>query len=392
MIDRELYLPERWTDDPARCRAARVPEQVAFRTKPQLAQLMLERALDSGVPASWVTADEVYGGSPALPEWLQERHLPYVLAVKCTELLQAPGPDSPGAARTSAEQLAAGVPAEQWIACSAGHGAKGPLLALLVPSAIISCTGSAGRRPGAGPVRRAGAGGGALRHPTHQPPWSCRAARLGRAWRASVDRGGLPSWWWRSRRPTRPTDSTTGSGSRSADLSRRRRSKDPCALLPLRRAGSATQASHPADSRDAARCQAAGRVVDGRRSSPSAPASGGERGGQLLGGAAGAKHRACPDVPRAQIPPTLAAAASQLTPGDGEWHHGLLAYCAVSERIPRALRHGRIGRAGVMPSPAHGSCGWGRRRPGVGGRGVIVSPTGEQVEERRIGVAVTTPS
>jgi SRSO17 transposase len=48
-----------------------------------------------------------------------------VLAVKCTELLQAPGPDSPGAARTSAEQLAAGVPAEQWIACSAGHGAKG---------------------------------------------------------------------------------------------------------------------------------------------------------------------------------------------------------------------------------------------------------------------------
>jgi SRSO17 transposase len=125
MIDRELYLPERWTDDPARCRAARVPEQVVFRTKPQLAQLMLERALDSGVPASWVTADEVYGGSPALREWLQERHLPYVLAVKCTELLQAPGPDSPGAARTSAEQLAAGVPAEQWIACSAGHGAKG---------------------------------------------------------------------------------------------------------------------------------------------------------------------------------------------------------------------------------------------------------------------------
>ena len=124
-IDRELYLPERWTDDPERCRAARVPEQVEFRTKPQLAQLMLERALDSGVPASWVTADEVYGGSPALREWLQERHLPYGLAVKCTELLQAPGPDSPGAARTSAEQLAAGVPAEQWIACSAGHGAKG---------------------------------------------------------------------------------------------------------------------------------------------------------------------------------------------------------------------------------------------------------------------------
>jgi hypothetical protein len=81
MIDRELYLPERWTDDPARCRAAKVPEEIGFRTKPQLAQLMLERALDAGVPAAWVTADEVYGGSPSLRAWLEERHLPYVLAV-----------------------------------------------------------------------------------------------------------------------------------------------------------------------------------------------------------------------------------------------------------------------------------------------------------------------
>jgi len=48
MIDRELYLPESWTDDPARCRAAKVPEEVGFRTKPQLAQLMLERAWTPG--------------------------------------------------------------------------------------------------------------------------------------------------------------------------------------------------------------------------------------------------------------------------------------------------------------------------------------------------------
>jgi SRSO17 transposase len=123
MIDRELYLPERWTDDPERCRAARVPEQVGFRTKPELAQLMLERALDAGTPAAWVTADEVYGGSPALRGWLEGRGVWHVLAVKCTELLAVDGPQGP--VRTSAEQLAAAVPAEQWIACSAGHGAKG---------------------------------------------------------------------------------------------------------------------------------------------------------------------------------------------------------------------------------------------------------------------------
>ena len=54
-IDRELYLPRAWTNDPARCRAARVPEQVGFRTKPQLARVLLERPLDAEVPASWVT-------------------------------------------------------------------------------------------------------------------------------------------------------------------------------------------------------------------------------------------------------------------------------------------------------------------------------------------------
>jgi SRSO17 transposase len=112
MIDRELYLPESWTDDPPRCRAARVPEQVGFRTKPALARVMLERALDAGVPAAWVTADEVYGGSPTLRPWLEGRGVSYVLAVKCTEPLEASSPN--GVVRERAEQLAAAVPAEQW--------------------------------------------------------------------------------------------------------------------------------------------------------------------------------------------------------------------------------------------------------------------------------------
>jgi SRSO17 transposase len=121
-IDRELYLPRCWTDDPARCRAARVPEEVGFQTKPQLARVMLERALDAGVPASWVTADEVYGGDPALRGWLEDRGVSYVLAVKGSEPL---GTATQGSVRATAAQLAACVPVEQWVACSAGHGAKG---------------------------------------------------------------------------------------------------------------------------------------------------------------------------------------------------------------------------------------------------------------------------
>jgi SRSO17 transposase len=123
MIDRELYLPRSWSDDPERCQAARVPEHVGFRTKPQLARVMLERALDADVPAAWVTADEAYGGDPALRAWLEGRGVWHVLAVKCTELLGVDGPQ--GRKRVSAEQLAAGVPAERWIGCSAGDGAKG---------------------------------------------------------------------------------------------------------------------------------------------------------------------------------------------------------------------------------------------------------------------------
>jgi SRSO17 transposase len=107
VIDRELYLPQGWIDDPVRLKAAGVPDQVGFATKPELARVMLERALDAEVPAGWVTADEVYGGSPALRGWLEGRTMPYVLAVKSTEPLPpASGPSA------SAAWLAARVPPE----------------------------------------------------------------------------------------------------------------------------------------------------------------------------------------------------------------------------------------------------------------------------------------
>ena len=82
--------------------------------------MLLERALDAGVPAAWVTADEVYGGDPALRRFLEGRGVSYVLAVKGTEPLRTATQGS-----ATAVQLATRVAAEQWVACSAGHGAKG---------------------------------------------------------------------------------------------------------------------------------------------------------------------------------------------------------------------------------------------------------------------------
>src|SRR5699024_4351444 len=64
-VDRELYLPKAWTEDPGRCAAAGVPEQRGVATKPQLASAMLERAHTAGIPARWVAADSVYGQQSA---------------------------------------------------------------------------------------------------------------------------------------------------------------------------------------------------------------------------------------------------------------------------------------------------------------------------------------
>jgi SRSO17 transposase len=91
LIDRELYLPRAWIDDPDRCAAAGVPQQVGFATKVELARRMLDRALRVGTPAGWVTTDEFYGGDRQLRRDPQARGTGYVLAVACSHHLRLPG-------------------------------------------------------------------------------------------------------------------------------------------------------------------------------------------------------------------------------------------------------------------------------------------------------------
>ena len=119
MIDRELYLPRGWTTDPARCAAAGIPEEVEFATKPALAKTMMGRALDAGVPARWVAADEVHGADPGLRADLEARQVGYVLAIGCDRRVPtAAGPMRP-------DILAANLPKGAWQRLSAGPGAKG---------------------------------------------------------------------------------------------------------------------------------------------------------------------------------------------------------------------------------------------------------------------------
>ncbi len=124
LLDRELYLPQVWVDDQERREEAGVPEDAVFRTKPQLAQLMLGRALASGVPFAWFTGDEVYGSDRRLRLWLERQEIPHVMAVKSNEKLWALTDRGPLQVR--ADRLASGVAESAWVRCSAGNGAKGP--------------------------------------------------------------------------------------------------------------------------------------------------------------------------------------------------------------------------------------------------------------------------
>jgi SRSO17 transposase len=122
LIDRELYLPQRWCDDPARRGEAGIGEQVTFATKPAQGLTMLTRALDAGLPAKWVTADEAYGKDSKFRAALQRRHVGYVLAVACNQKI----PTETGSSR--ADTLAARAPDPAWKRRSCGDGVKGPRL------------------------------------------------------------------------------------------------------------------------------------------------------------------------------------------------------------------------------------------------------------------------
>jgi SRSO17 transposase len=124
LVDRELYLPAEWAADAARRVEAQVPAEVEFATKPKLAQRMLQRAVDAGVPARWVTGDEVYGGDARLRAWLEQQDLAYVLAVKATQPLWAATEQGP--AEVPACRLVEQLPTRVWRRLSAGDGAKGP--------------------------------------------------------------------------------------------------------------------------------------------------------------------------------------------------------------------------------------------------------------------------
>ena len=124
-IDRALYLPKAWTDDPVRLAAAHVPDEIRFATKPRMAVAMIKRAIAAGVPFAWVAADSIYGVGE-IEMALRRAGKGYVLGVKTDSQFNSWG-RMPMVAGT-AEEIAQGLDASAWQRLSAGEGTKGARL------------------------------------------------------------------------------------------------------------------------------------------------------------------------------------------------------------------------------------------------------------------------
>jgi SRSO17 transposase len=106
MLDSELYLPRLWDADRRRCRAARIPDDVVYRSKYAMALAQLDRAIARGVRFAWITADEWYAQKPAFISGLEQRGQRFVLEIsrKLTVWLHDPTRGAAPRARTVEHQ------------------------------------------------------------------------------------------------------------------------------------------------------------------------------------------------------------------------------------------------------------------------------------------------
>ncbi len=139
-----LYLPQEWAGDPVRREKAKVPKEIAFRTKPEIALALLDYAQEQGIRHACVTADGDYGDNPNFLAGLELRKQRYVVAVRCDfGVAQTPG----GPAQRADARIAA-QSKRQWRAVRWREGSKGWLQAKVVALRCWRVTSDGQRRIG----------------------------------------------------------------------------------------------------------------------------------------------------------------------------------------------------------------------------------------------------
>lgn len=146
-MDRRLFLPEDWADDPVRRKEAGVPDEVICRSKPALALEMMAQAVAEGIPFRWVGGDSIYGNSPIYVQGARELGKWYVVDISCDTLVWTERPrviaakDRPrlknGRAQTKplvqgkrrrADEVIAALPASAWQRIVVRDGSQGPVM------------------------------------------------------------------------------------------------------------------------------------------------------------------------------------------------------------------------------------------------------------------------
>jgi SRSO17 transposase len=120
VIAARLYVPASWANDSQRQRAAGIPDDLAFKTKPQLAAEILDEVTAEGSCPPWVTGDEVYGRDAKLRAAIEARRAGYVLKIPCSFRITLPTGQ-----KMRADHATRLVPARAWQTASAGTGSKG---------------------------------------------------------------------------------------------------------------------------------------------------------------------------------------------------------------------------------------------------------------------------
>jgi SRSO17 transposase len=126
LLDHQLYLPEPWTKDMARRKKTRVPPEVTFQTKPQIAAALVAR---SSVRFDWITADEEFGRDGDFLDAMEQHQQRYLVEVPCdtTVWLDKPMHQTPDVHVWQVRLLADAIPAKAWHVIKLREGAKGPL-------------------------------------------------------------------------------------------------------------------------------------------------------------------------------------------------------------------------------------------------------------------------
>jgi SRSO17 transposase len=126
LLDHQLYLPETWAADPLRRKKTRVPPEIAFQTKPQIAAALVAR---STVRFDWITADEEFGRDGGFLDALEGGHQRYLVEVPADTTVWAEKPlrQTPDELVWQVRQLARTIPAKAWRVIQLREGTKGPL-------------------------------------------------------------------------------------------------------------------------------------------------------------------------------------------------------------------------------------------------------------------------